>query len=529
MTTSRTLRYSKFIISFLFSFFIVFFSPDVSYAKTHDEEKCMEVCSFDELVSSLNQLQSTGGTIVLTQDITVPVEESFAYSNARYRKEVVIETQGHTIYVEGTLDFMPFLTILGDGTQSELFHVYPGGELRLTSVCLDAGQNGVAIVQEEASLLIYGSEETLGLPEFSCTGEIISSKTMTAAAYWRYNFEELPIVRIPYGADFTPDMLPKKVLSIVNKNHLEYEEEVPVFWDETTFPQKNERVLVQGKFAEGYTQYQEYMPLCLVVWESNTSPFFLNVYQKNFSQQSNIVYMYGQAPLPGTIYIQTSKDGKSWESIEGTEGYAPIEVEEDSTFSWMLFYEQSESFDKCSRYYRMLQILEDGTKLYSETLQLSDDHIFALSQIDGGRGGETSPNEGNQQPNGIEQTDDKNTPSNPTDSQPKPESNYEEDSKEIIEGSDHYSDDQNTESSTSNDSRALTGPSKQDSAQESVPSENNEDTAKEKDANLAKEQDTQLEYERNLSNARIQKIAGIAIVGCVLAGSVIVSVRRRKA
>ena len=107
------------------------------------EEEIMKASSYDELTLTLNQIQSTGGTIVLTQDITVPAKESYVYINARYRKEVVIETNGHTIYVEGHLELWPFLTIHGDGSQKELLHVYPGGELRLISICLDAGENGL--------------------------------------------------------------------------------------------------------------------------------------------------------------------------------------------------------------------------------------------------------------------------------------------------------------------------------------------------------------------------------------------------
>ena len=45
----------------------------------------------------------------------------------------------------------------------------------------------------------------------------------------------------------------------------------------------------------------------------------------------------------------------------------------------------------------MLQISDDGTELYSDPLELSDDLIFTLADIDGGRGGETSPNEGEDQ------------------------------------------------------------------------------------------------------------------------------------
>ena len=128
----------------------------------------------------------------------------------------------------------------------------------------------------------------MGLPAFSCTGQIISPQTITAAAYWRYNCEKLPVIRIPDGTDFSVDMLPDKVLSIVNRDHQEYEEAVAVVWDETTFPIKHERTLVQGKFADGYAQYEDYIPQCLVVWESDIRPFFLNVYLESVTQRYDI-------------------------------------------------------------------------------------------------------------------------------------------------------------------------------------------------------------------------------------------------
>ena len=99
MDTPRAFRYYNVIITCLMSFLIAFFSPFVSYAQAQDEEQYLEVSSFDEFTLSLNQIQSTGGTLVLTQDITVPAEESYTYNNGRYRKDVVIETKGHTINV----------------------------------------------------------------------------------------------------------------------------------------------------------------------------------------------------------------------------------------------------------------------------------------------------------------------------------------------------------------------------------------------------------------------------------------------
>lgn len=269
------LRFAYIIAGILTVLSIFFSSAVIDAHALSDGDQPAEASSFEELKSQLNENMSTGGTIVLTQDITVPPEESYTFTNGRYRQEITIETQGHTIYIEGYLDLWPYLTIQGDGSQQELLHVCPGGELRLTSVCIDAGENGIAILQEEGSFFLYSSEEAMGLPEFSCTGQIISPPTMTAAAYWQYDFERLPIIRIPDGVGFSPDMLPETVLALVNRDYGEFEEEVPVIWDESTFPSDQKRAIVQGYFTEDYTQYGDSAPKCLVVWESAENPFFL--------------------------------------------------------------------------------------------------------------------------------------------------------------------------------------------------------------------------------------------------------------
>lgn len=528
MEVYRVVQYAKCVIMCLLSFLIAFSFFLESYALGQDEERCAEVSSYDEFILSLNQIQSTGGTIVLTQDIIVPVDESYVYNNGRCRKEVVIETNGHTIYVEGVLELWPFLTVRGDDSQKELFHVHSGGTLWLISICLDAGENGVAVVQEEGAFLVYGSEENenMGLPAFSCTGQIISPQTITAAAYWRYNCEKLPVIRIPDGTDFSVDMLPDKVLSIVNRDHQEYEEAVAVVWDETTFPIKHERTLVQGKFADGYAQYEDYIPQCLVVWESDIRPFFLNVYLESVTQRYDMVFMYGESPRSGTIHIQSSDDGENWTDIVGTDGYAPIEVEEDSNFSWILSYEQSDSSQKRPTYYRLLQVSSDGTEIYSDVLELKDDFIFTVADIDGGRGGEVGPNEGeNLLPDDAPEEDkvDETSPSGVPDS-----------GSNII--LDEWKDQKN-ETTESAGRKDVENPKESldtnvSSTPDSISSSPEENKTTEQAEETVKTSDKQSESVKAdgeiLDSANAEKIAGIAIVVCILVGSVAFFVFKRK-
>lgn len=233
MATPAVLRYRTLIIACLASFLIAVFPFPASHAEPA-EESGVEVSSFGEFTDALEQLQSTGGTVVLTQDVTVPAGESYVYNNGRYRKEITVETCGHTIRVEGYLSLWPFLTVRGSG--AELFRVCAGGDLRMVSIALDAGEDGTAVIQDEGAFLTLGSEEDMGLPAFSCTGRIVTPQTVTAAASWSYDCAHLPVVRVPDGTDFSAGMLRGGVPAFVNRDYAEFEETVPVVGTNRRFP-----------------------------------------------------------------------------------------------------------------------------------------------------------------------------------------------------------------------------------------------------------------------------------------------------
>lgn len=541
----------SYIIAGILAVLSIFFSSAVTDAHAlGDGEQTAEAASFEELKTWLNENMSTGGTIVLTQDITVPPEESYTFINGRYRQEITIETQGHTIYIEGYLDLWPYLTIQGDGSQQELLHICPGGELRLTSVCIDAGVNGVAILQEEGSFFLYSSEESMGLPEFSCTGQTISSQTMTAAAYWQYDFEELPIIRIPEGVEFTPDLLPESVLALVNRDNGEFEEKVPVLWDESTFPSSQERAIVQGYFTEDYTQYGDSAPKCLVVWESEENPFFLNVYLEQTTPQYDMIFMYGETPQAGTVSVQSSDDGETWTEITGTDGYEPIAAGSGEELMWLLSYSQTETGTERPRYYRMVLRQEDGTECYSEALELTDDFFFTKADIEGGRGGETSPGQGEDllPDDGIWGSDssDGASPSDPNASDDTPDPGASDNignSATETPVSDHG----NTEdSSPSNDTLESsletergTTEAKADLSQQTKPleqpSQSDQNSLAESSAAQQSDQGHTAEIDgvqEPISPAKasglVQILMGTGIVICILIGSVVLAVIRKR-
>lgn len=348
---------------------------------------------------------------------------------------------------------------------------------------------------------------------------------MTAAAYWQYNYEKLPVVRVPDGQNFTADMLPAEVLSLVNRDHTEYEEEVPVIWDDATFPDKYERTLVQGKFADGYSQYGDCMPMCLVVWESDTNPFFLNVYMESATQWYDMVFMYAEAPRPGTVYIQSSDTGDEWEDIAGTEGYEPVQTEGNDELFWLLSYDYTEPEGGRPQYYRLRQILDDGTEVYSEAVILSDQLIFTGADIEGGRGGELSPSEGEDQLQEI--TTEPESADVSSDQEMDVRSKDSIDFKAPLNiGSALFSDDDSSAVQEEMEDTVQDGDSTEEaSQQDGDPSEE----ASQQDGDSPEEDySAGTDAERSDDGGGIQKMIGMAVVICVLLVSVGFFVFNRK-
>ncbi len=385
------------IVVLVFSLFLLF--PSFAYGGDPDDPENIinEAASFEELTAWMDENASTGGTISLTKDITVPAGASYTYVNGRYQKEITILTMGNTIYVEGYLELWPFLTVQGDHQQQEMFHILPGGELWLVGISIDAGEGNAAIVQEEGSFLVYGDTGIPDMPAFSCVGSIICPETVTAAAYWKYDYETIPVVKIPAGADFSEAMLPDTVFAYVNRGQSQTEETIPVVWEEETFPTEKKRTLVQGYFSEGYAPYKDYAPKCLIVWESDTAPYFTNAYKESLSQWYTDIYLYAETPLEGEIRIEVSDDGESWTEIQGIDGYELVNGALGEPLSWRLCYPMDDPAVSIPKYFSMSLTLSDGTIVYSDILQLGDESIFTGSDIEGGRGGETSPGEGEDQ------------------------------------------------------------------------------------------------------------------------------------
>lgn len=392
-------NYSPAIITYILFFMTAIFwlMPIYVHASSESLEEFCVIQSFSDLSEWLEEHKNSGGTAVLGSDITIPGGESYEYINSVYKKELTIDTAGHTIYVEGRLSLWPFLRVEGDGGARELFHVCSGGELNLVSITVDAGESGTAVVQERGAFFVCGSEEGLGLPGFSCTGRIVSPDMITAGASFWYNYEKIPMVRIQENATFTAELLPDAVDARVNRAFGDNSESLDVVWNEESFPESQKRTIISGSFPDGYVPFSGYEPRCLVIWEAADTPFFLNAYGESYGGQY-ILHMYAETYVEGTVYIEYSGDGELWnQAAEYNGGKAFTMPEGGGNMNWLLYFSENEAGAELPSYFRMIQILPDGTEVCSETLEITKDNLFVASDIDGGRGGETSPSEGKDQ------------------------------------------------------------------------------------------------------------------------------------
>lgn len=479
------------------------------------------VATFRELSQWLDSHMVSGGQVTLGSDITVPADERYVYNTGLTKGEVKILTGGHTIYVEGELELWPYLVIEGDGSRGELLHVREGGSLNLISVTLDAGEGGTAIIQDEGSYLAYGDDENLDIPQFVCTGEILDSDRITAAAYSWLDAGELPVVRVPEGEDFTADMLPDTVQAKTDRENVYCYEDLEVFWDKTDFPDKKKRTIISGTFSQEYAQYREYSPRCLVVWESETTPYFLNVYIQS-SGYGEELFFEAVSPQPGLVHITGSEDGETWTELDGEEAlyYEPREVAEaGEEIWWQIHYAASQGEGDTSRmkYYRMELELEDGTVLCSEALELGENDIYGSSDIGGGRGGETSPSEGAPLPSSGygsdhgDSHDGKDVTDQNGDSEGAAEYIISQPSAQGIRNENYISSSPEQEAPVPDDSTDPADPDPADMGPE--------------DAGRA---DAEEEIEQDDSGPAYQIIIGIAAVCVILAGTVSLSVMRKK-
>lgn len=518
------------IVIFVLLLFICAFSVT---AQAEEMDEISTVTTFDSLRQWLEENKRVGGTVVLGNDITVPPGESYDYLNAVYRKELTINTAGHTIYVEGYLSLWPYLRIEGDGSGKELIHIRPGGELSMTGITVDAGEHGTAVVQDEGAFLIYGSEEGMDLPSFSCTGSIVSPEKISAGAMAGYDRGQIPVIRLKQGEMFNEDILPDSVQARVNREHSDMTEDIPVRWEIP--PNQQERMIISGSFTEPYILFRDYEPVCLVVWESEEVPFFLNAYAER-SEWFLIVHIYAGTFLEGSTYIQYSSDGENWAEPAETDGGGSIQTAADGgDLAWHLILEKDTETDKVPIYFRMVQTSADKTETYSEVIELTGDDLFAASDIDGGRGGETSPSEGEdrlpeypEDVNAAEEESGDRQSSENSDDNTAGHTDYRQDEdagQEIYDSKDTYNGQGIYNGGNKDNVRSINGSQSEEYNSTYRANSAGDDKVSESWEDDLSDQGTK---ESSAGKGKIQAAAGIGIILAIMAAAMAVSLLRRK-
>lgn len=376
-----------FALLFVLAIFLCL-TPAVSIAAAQELERpSNQVATFEELKQWLEAHMSTGGTVSLTDDITIPEEETYSYINSRYGKHIHIDVGDHTIYVQCHLELWPYLSITGMGGTEGILHVLPGGRLDMTAISVSASTpDSIAIVQKPGAILIRSDMGFGDFPPFFCQGQIITSQAIVAEPSFIYRPEKLPTVVVAPGETFTSSMLPSTVDSDWYDGMSQHSGPLPVIWDAETFPSKKERTIISGSYPAGYLPFRDASINCLVVFAQENAPVFLNSYASLYAG-TTIIQLNSLSPIEGEAALEGSYDGETWESIEN-------QTFEEGQAQWQIFYPQDQT---PYRYFSIMQQKSDGSIVYSDTLELTEENTLVASDIGGGRGGETPPNEGEAQ------------------------------------------------------------------------------------------------------------------------------------
>ena len=375
------------IIAEVIVFATILFFLNFDYVHASETENNDTVATYEEWKKWLESHRREGGTVVLTDDITVPEDENYLYDNGKYRKNITVKTAGHTIYVKGQMELWPFLSLEGTGGSEGIFHVCPGGSLTLISVSILAGSDkDTAVVQEEGSFFVYGEETGMGLPEFFCQGRMILADKPVVSAASAENYQDMPVIVIPEEENFSVSCLPAEDDVTINQSGKTDSTAIPVIWQDTDFPKERVRTVITGTYPDDYVVFRDQNPRCLVVYGSSTNPYFLLAFAETYQNSGLILHMDAFVPQEGTVTLQGSDDKRTWSDLESQE------VSEGEQISWYPAYNLLE--EESYTYYKMSQRLPDGTTVDSDILELTEEYTMEGTGIEGGRGGETRPTEG---------------------------------------------------------------------------------------------------------------------------------------
>lgn len=379
MSERRFLRKAGLILAVLLVFLNI---PIISYASGMEQTDTQETVweeasSFAELTEKLDSMRQTGGNLRLTADITVEQGEAYDFIAPQLmgKEPILLDLGPYTITVRGTLALYPYLHITGQGGQDGLFHVEEGGWLEVWSITVSA-QDGVAIRQEDRSILAYGNLFD-GMPDFACEGEIILAGPV-AVPRSADDHEYLPVLYVRDG-ERLEDVLPETDRAAFYENGtVDYERDLPVLWDTEAFAGqigRKERFLLTGTYRDA-ADFSP--PQCLVTFE-NGNPATLLACSTSAMQGGLIGDVWVAFPRPGPeCRLDWSSDGEHWQPC-----VFEIQREQDGRIQYAIELPGASYPFYLSAAVRS----ETGGESYSDTIRI--DGPDDTGKIGGNRGGGT--------------------------------------------------------------------------------------------------------------------------------------------
>lgn len=334
-----------------------------------------------ELVSWMEAHKTTGGTVTLTEDITL--EDMWYFVPGRTGgPDFTVDTAGHTITVRGEISFLSdhHLTFRRPAGGKPVFHVRKGGLLSLEGTDIGEEKTDQAAAAEEGNDALV-QDEGAGLLVTDCavSGKICYART----PFVRYNS---PVTVVAEPGQTAADVIPQVIASqVIREGKVFYDEDVSVSWELSgteKLQQDRRRFTVRGSFP-GAACITE--PVCTVAY--NDFPLTFTDVTAAYSL-SLYLFKGGYTKPEGTMPIRVSSeysfDNKNWihYSIDTV-------TDRREPFFIGLTKEEWDVSVHPSVYIR-LRCDHDGTEYYSNVLRYTADDLDRAVDQGGNRGGGTA-------------------------------------------------------------------------------------------------------------------------------------------
>lgn len=339
------------------------------------------VATGQELVSWMEAHKTTGGTVTLTEDITLEDMWYFVPDRAG-RPDLTVDTAGHSITVRGEISFLSdhHLTFRRPEGGKPVFHVKKRGLLSLEGTDIGEEKTDQAAAAEEGNDALV-QDESAGLLVTDCavSGKICYAQT----PFVRYNS---PVTVVAEPGQTAADVIPQVIASqVIREGKVFYDENVPVSWELSgteKLQQDRRRFTVRGSFP-GAACITE--PVCTVAYND-----FPLTFTDVTAAHSLSLYLFkgGYTKPEGTMPIRVSSeysfDNKNWihYSIDTV-------TDRREPFFIGLTKEEWDVSVHPSVYIR-LRCDHDGTEYYSNVLRYTADDLDRAVDQGGNRGGGTA-------------------------------------------------------------------------------------------------------------------------------------------